>query len=95
MALFHFRPPPKPYDPEAEPAQHLLLAWDAGKRPAPPPELLAYLERHFPERTPDAEPILLRAPLLHSDDRSFRLGLLRVPAAPWDAGAAVPVPEDR
>jgi hypothetical protein len=38
---------------------------------------------------------VLRAPLLHSEDRSFRLGLLRVPAAPWDPRAAVPVPEDR
>jgi 4-amino-4-deoxy-L-arabinose transferase-like glycosyltransferase len=71
----------------------LLLAWDAGKLPAPPPELLAYLRRHFPGRTPDAEPVLVRAPLLHSEDRSFRLGLLQVPAARRDAGASeVPVP---
>jgi 4-amino-4-deoxy-L-arabinose transferase-like glycosyltransferase len=75
--------------------RELLLAWDAGKRPSPPPELLAYLGLHFPERTADAEPILLRAPLLHSDDRSFRLGLLRVPAAAPEAGAALPVPDDR
>ena len=75
--------------------RQVLLAWDAEKRPAPPSELLAYLERHFPERRPDTEPVLLRAPLLHSEDRSFRLGLLRVPATPRDGEEkAVPIPGD-
>ena len=29
FVLYGFRPPPKPYDPDSEPAQHLLVAWDA------------------------------------------------------------------